>query len=228
MSNQISIRCADDFAMGCYRAEPAGPAVGAIVVIQEIFGVNTHIREVADGYARQGYIAYAPKLFDRIGANIELGYTESDMAKGIDLAFGQLELGQVISDVQATVNRVAADGAQSIGMVGYCFGGLVSWLSAAQVSGLAAVVGYYGGGIAGNLDQSPKCPTMLHFGELDAHIPLTDVDKIQQANPQLPVHVYAADHGFNCDHRGSYDAAAADLALSRSLEFFAQQLGGAA
>ena len=150
------------------------------------------------------------------------------MAKGIDLAFGQLELGQVISDVQATVNRVAADGAQSIGMVGYCFGGLVSWLSAAQVSGLAAVVGYYGGGIAGNLDQSPKCPTMLHFGELDAHIPLTDVEKIQQANPQLPVHVYAADHGFNCDHRGSYDAAAADLALSRSLKFFAQELGGAA
>ena len=226
MSNQVSIRCADDFLMGCYRAEPTGPVGGAIVVIQEIFGVNTHIREVADGYAEKGYIAYAPKLFDRIGTDIELGYSESDMAKGIDLAFSQLALDQVISDVQETVNHIAAEGAQKIGIVGFCFGGLVSWLSAAQVTGLSAAIGYYGGGIAGHLEQSPQCATMLHFGELDAHIPLTDVDKIKQANPQLPIHVYAADHGFNCDHRGSYDATAAELARSRSLEFLAEQLGG--
>ena len=224
MSNEISIRCADDFAMGCYRAEAVGETSGVVVVIQEIFGVNTHIREVADGYAQSGYTAYAPKLFDRIGADIELGYTESDMAKGIDLAFNKLDLAQVISDVQATVEQIAANSDKKIGVVGFCFGGLISWLSAAQVNGLSAAIGYYGGGIAGHLDQSPRCPTMLHFGELDAHIPLSDVDKIRQANPEVPVHVYAADHGFNCDHRGSFDAAAAELALSRSLEFFEQEL----
>ena len=224
MSNEISIRCADDFAMGCYRAEAVGETTGVVVVIQEIFGVNTHIREVADGYAQSGYTAYAPKLFDRIGADIELGYTESDMAKGIDLAFNKLDLAQVISDVQATVEQIAANSDKKIGVVGFCFGGLISWLSAAQVNGLSAAIGYYGGGIAGQLDQSPRCPTMLHFGELDAHIPLSDVDKIRQANPEVPVHVYAADHGFNCDHRGSFDAAAAELALSRSLEFFEQEL----
>ena len=224
MSNEISIRCADDFAMGCYRAEAVGETTGVVVVIQEIFGVNTHIREVADGYAQSGYTAYAPKLFDRIGADIELGYTESDMAKGIDLAFNKLDLAQVISDVQSTVEQIAANSDKKIGVVGFCFGGLISWLSAAQVNGLSAAIGYYGGGIAGHLDQSPRCPTMLHFGELDAHIPLSDVDKIRQANPEVPVHVYAADHGFNCDHRGSFDAAAAELALSRSLEFFEQEL----
>lgn len=226
MSNEISIRCADDFAMGCYRAEAVGETSGVVVVIQEIFGVNTHIREVADGYAQSGYTAYAPKLFDRIGADIELGYTESDMAKGIDLAFNKLDLAQVISDVQATVEQIAANSDKKIGVVGFCFGGLISWLSAAQVNGLSAAIGYYGGGIAGHLDQSPRCPTMLHFGELDAHIPLSDVNKIRQANPEVPVHVYAADHGFNCDHRGSFDAAAAELALSRSLEFFEQELVG--
>ena len=224
MSNEISIRCADDFAMGCYRAEAVGETTGVVVVIQEIFGVNTHIREVADGYAQSGYTAYAPKLFDRIGADIELGYTESDMAKGIDLAFNKLDLAQVISDVQATVEQIAANSDKKIGVVGFCFGGLISWLSAAQVNGLSAAIGYYGGGIAGQLDQSPRCPTMLHFGELDAHIPLSDVNKISHANPDVPVHVYAADHGFNCDHRGSFDAAAAELALSRSLEFFEQEL----
>ena len=228
MSNEISIRCADDFAMGSYRAEPVGATSGVVVIIQEIFGVNAHIREVADGYAKSGYTAYAPKLFDRIGTDIELGYTESDMAKGIDLAFNKLELAQVISDVQATVNQIVANGEEKIGLVGFCFGGLISWLSAAQVSGLSAVIGYYGGGIAGHLDQSPRCAAMLHFGELDAHIPLSDVEKIKQANPGLPVHVYAADHGFNCDHRGSYDANAAELARSRSLDFLAQQLGGKA
>ena len=134
MSKQISIRCTDDFAMGCYRAEPVDAASGAIVVIQEIFGVNTHIREVADGYAASGYSVYAPKLFDRIRPDIELGYSESDMAQGIDLAFNKLDLAQVINDVQATVDRIIADGEQKIGLVGFCFGGLVSWLPGGLVN----------------------------------------------------------------------------------------------
>ena len=222
MANTISIKSSDGFELGCYCAAPDGAAKGAVVVIQEIFGVNSHIRDVADRYAQNGYMAYAPMLFDRIDSGIELGYEEADMGKGIDLAFNQLNLASVLEDVQATVKHAASDG--KVGLVGFCFGGLVSWLSAAQVSGLAAVVGYYGGGIAGQLDKKPRCPTMLHFGELDAHIPMSDVDNIIAANPQLPIHVYAADHGFNCDQRGSYDADAASLAQTRTLEFFASHL----
>ena len=222
MANTISIKSSDGFELGCYCAAPHGAAKGAVVVIQEIFGVNSHIRDVADRYAQNGYMAYAPMLFDRIDSGIELGYEEADMGKGIDLAFNQLNLASVLEDVQATVKHAASDG--KVGLVGFCFGGLVSWLSAAQVSGLAAVVGYYGGGIAGQLDKKPQCPTMLHFGELDAHIPMSDVDNIITANPQLPIHVYAADHGFNCDQRGSYDADAASLAQTRTLEFFASHL----
>ena len=222
MANTISIKSSDGFELGCYCATPDGAAKGAVVVIQEIFGVNSHIRDVADRYAQNGYMAYAPMLFDRIDSGIELGYEEADMGKGIDLAFNQLNLASVLEDVQATVKHAASDG--KVGLVGFCFGGLVSWLSAAQVSGLAAVVGYYGGGIAGQLDKKPQCPTMLHFGELDAHIPMSDVDNIIAANPQLPIHVYAADHGFNCDQRGSYDADAASLAQTRTLEFFASHL----
>lgn len=218
----ISIKSSDGFELGCYCATPEGSAKGAVVVIQEIFGVNSHIRDVADRYAHNGYNAYAPMLFDRVGRGIELGYEEADMGKGIDLAFNQLDLGLVLEDVQATVNQAASDG--RVGLVGFCFGGLVSWLSAAQISGLSAVVGYYGGGIAGQLDKKPQCPTMLHFGELDAHIPMTDVDKVIAANPKLPIHVYAADHGFNCDQRGSYNADAADLAQNRTLDFFASHL----
>ena len=222
MANTISIKSSDGFELGCYCAASDGAAKGAVVVIQEIFGVNSHIRDVADRYAQNGYMAYAPMLFDRIDSGIELGYEEADMGKGIDLAFNQLNLASVLEDVQATVKHAASDG--KVGLVGFCFGGLVSWLSAAQVSGLAAVVGYYGGGIAGQLDKKPQCPTMLHFGELDAHIPMSDVDNIIAANPQLPIHVYAADHGFNCDQRGSYDADAASLAQTRTLEFFASHL----
>ena len=222
MANTISIKSSDGFELGCYCAASDGAAKGAVVVIQEIFGVNSHIRDVADRYAQNGYMAYAPMLFDRIDSGIELGYEEADMGKGIDLAFNQLNLASVLEDVQATVKHAASDG--KVGLVGFCFGGLVSWLSAAQVSGLAAVVGYYGGGIAGQLDKKPRCPTMLHFGELDAHIPMSDVDNIIAANPQLPIYVYAADHGFNCDQRGSYDADAASLAQTRTLEFFASHL----
>ncbi|MEC7106067.1 MAG: dienelactone hydrolase family protein, partial [Pseudomonadota bacterium] len=147
----ISIKSSDGFELGCYCATPEGSAKGAVVVIQEIFGVNSHIRDVADRYAHNGYNAYAPMLFDRVGRGIELGYEEADMDKGIDLAFNQLDLGLVLEDVQATVNQAASDG--RVGLVGFCFGGLVSWLSAAQISGLSAVVGYYGGGIAGQLDK---------------------------------------------------------------------------
>lgn len=220
MGDQISIKMQDGFELSAYRSMPSAQSKGVVVVIQEIFGVNAHIREVADGYAAQGYSAIAPALFDRIERDIELGYAEADMGKGIELAFQGLEMAQTMKDLQSVVDYGAAQGA--VGVVGFCFGGLLTYLSACQLNGVSAASSYYGGGIAGVLDHQPKCPLIMHFGELDAHIPMTDVDKIKEANPRIPVHVYDADHGFNCDHRASYSEQAAELALQRTLAHFDQ------
>ena len=222
MGDQMSIKMQDGFELSAYRSMPSAQSKGVVVVIQEIFGVNAHIREVADGYAAQGYSAIAPALFDRIERDIELGYAEADMGKGIELAFQGLEMAQTMKDLQSVVDYGAAQGA--VGVVGFCFGGLLTYLSACQLKGVAAASSYYGGGIAGVLDHQPKCPLIMHFGELDAHIPMTDVDKIKEANPRIPVHVYDADHGFNCDHRASYSEQAAELALQRTLAHFDQHL----
>ena len=222
MGDQISIKMQDGFELSAYRSLPSAQSKGVVVVIQEIFGVNAHIREVADGYAAQGYSAIAPALFDRIERDIELGYAEAEMGKGIELAFQGLEMAQTMKDLQSVVDYGAAQGA--VGVVGFCFGGLLTYLSACQLKGVAAASSYYGGGIAGVLDHQPKCPLIMHFGELDAHIPMTDVDKIKEANPRIPVHVYDADHGFNCDHRASYSEQAAELALQRTLAHFDQHL----
>ena len=222
MGDQISIKMQDGFELSAYRSLPSAQSKGVVVVIQEIFGVNAHIREVADGYAAQGYSAIAPALFDRIERDIELGYAEADMGKGIELAFQGLEMAQTMKDLQSVVDYGAAQGA--VGVVGFCFGGLLTYLSACQLKGVVAASSYYGGGIAGVLDHQPKCPLIMHFGELDAHIPMTDVDKIKEANPRIPVHVYDADHGFNCDHRASYSEQAAELALQRTLAHFDQHL----
>ena len=222
MGDQISIKMQDGFELSAYRSMPSAQSKGVVVVIQEIFGVNAHIREVADGYAAQGYSAIAPALFDRIERDIELGYAEADMGKGIELAFQGLEMAQTMQDLQSVVDYGAAQG--SVGVVGFCFGGLLTYLSACQLKGVVAASSYYGGGIAGVLDHQPKCPLIMHFGELDAHIPMTDVDRIKEANPRIPVHVYDADHGFNCDHRASYSEQAAELALQRTLAHFNQHL----
>jgi carboxymethylenebutenolidase len=193
------------------------------VVIQEIFGVNSHIRNVADGYAAAGYAVIAPQIFDRAERNVELGYEQNDMVRGVEIARGKLKMEQTLQDLQAAIDDAKRFG--KVGVVGYCFGGLMAWLSACELNGLSGAVSYYGGGVAGQLDRKPRCPVMMHFGDKDAHIPLSDVDKVRKAHPGVNVNVYAADHGFNCDHRGSYDAPAAKLALSRSLEFFAKNVG---
>ena len=222
MGDQINIKMQDGFELSAYRSTPSVESKGVVVVIQQIFGVNAHIREVADGYAAQGYSAIAPALFDRIERDIELGYAEADMGKGIELAFQGLEMAQTMKDLQSVVDYGAAKG--TVGVVGFCFGGLLTYLSACQLKGVAAASSYYGGGIVGVLNHQPKCPLIMHFGELDAHIPMTDVEKIKAANPRIPVHVYDADHGFNCDHRASYSEQAAELALQRTLAHFDQHL----
>jgi len=222
MGDKIQIRSQDGFALGAYAAEPAGAPKGAVVVIQEIFGVNAHIRSVVDGYADAGYYAVAPQIFDRVERDIELGYEEADMTAGIEIAFQKLDRALALQDIQAAIETASVHG--KVGVVGYCFGGLLTWLAACELEGVSAASSYYGGGVAGEVDRTARCPVMMHFGELDAHIPMSDVEKIRAAQPDVEVFVYPADHGFNCDHRGSYDQAAAELARSRTLEHFGRHL----
>lgn len=222
MGESIRIEAKDGFSLGAYQAQPQGAARGAVVVIQEIFGVNEHIREVVDGFAAEGYYTIAPQIFDRVEPGLELGYDEADLGRGVEVAFRKLDHDGALQDVQAAIDAASAHG--KVGVVGYCFGGLLSWRAACRSDGLAAAVVYYGGGVAGEAQAQALCPVMMHFGEKDAHIPLSDVARIEAAQPEAQVFVYPADHGFNCDHRASYDAEAAALAKQRTLKFFAGHL----
>jgi carboxymethylenebutenolidase len=222
MDKMIELTAADGHKLAAYRADPAGKPRGAIVVIQEIFGVNRHIREVADGFAADGYLAIAPALFDRVQRNVDLGYTPEDIAKGREIR-GKVANDMALQDTQAAIQ--AAAGAGKVGIVGYCWGGLITWLAAGKLSGLAAAVPYYGGGILDNAELEPKVPLMAHFGDRDQHIPVDGVRKLAEKHKQHQVFIYSADHGFNCDHRGSYDPAAAKQARERTLEFFRKHVG---
>ncbi|HSG90802.1 MAG TPA: dienelactone hydrolase family protein [Pseudomonadales bacterium] len=224
MGRHTTLTAADGFELGAWRAEPAGAPRGGIVVIQEIFGVNAHIREVCDGFAEDGYLAIAPALFDRVEGGIELAYDEDGIARGADLARNRLDRERALQDLQAAVDEAATAGA--VGVVGYCFGGLLAWLAACRLEGVAAAASYYGGGVSQFAELAPKCPVIFHFGARDAHIPMEQVEDIRTRHPELPVHVYDADHGFNCDHRASFDGAAAALARERTLAFFATHLVG--
>jgi carboxymethylenebutenolidase len=206
----IQLKAADGHAFPAYEARPAGTPRGAVVVLQEIFGVNSHIRAVADGYAAQGYLAVAPSTFHRVKADVNLGYSPDDMSAGIALK-GQVEAlpaPGVLPDLQAAIDHAAQAG--KVGIVGYCWGGLLTWRAACLLQGLSAAVPYYGGGTTtpAEIARTPRVPVLAHFGERDHWIPLEGVQTFQKAHPGVEVHVYAADHGFNCDQRGSHDAAA--------------------
>jgi carboxymethylenebutenolidase len=221
LGTQVTLTASDGFKLGAYRADPTGKPKGALVVIQEIFGVNHHIRAVCDGFAANGYTAIAPQIFDRYEKNFETGYTPDEIAKA-RAVIPKINWPNLMSDTQAAIDAVKSVG--KVGIVGYCLGGSVAFLGAAKLTGLTAAVGYYGGQIAANIGEKPKVPTMLLFGEKDQHIPMTDVDKIRKAHPDIEIHVYPADHGFNCDERGSYDAPSAKLALERTLAYFGKHL----
>lgn len=222
MGNKIELVARDGFKLDAYEVKPAADPKGAIVVIQEIFGVNSHIREVADGFARAGYVAIAPAIFDRAEKGVELGYEGDDITRGASIARGKLDMTNTLMDLQAAIDYAGQFG--KVGIVGYCFGGLLAWMCAAKAAGLACASGYYGGGIINANDLEPTVPTILHFGNKDAHIPMTDVEQIKTAHPDVAVHIYDADHGFNCDHRASYDAAAAELARGRTLALFSEHI----
>ena len=205
-----------------WRADPEGRPRGGIIVIQEIFGVNAHIRAVTGRFAVDDYLAIAPAIFERVEPGFDVGYDADARARGVAIV-NRVDRGQVLRDVAAAI-EVASEGGR-VGVVGYCFGGTIAWLAASQLKGLSAAVCYYGGGILGLKDQKPSVPTMLHFGEKDEHIPAAGVRELAALYPDIPVHLYPAGHGFNCDHRESYDAPSAALAWTRTLEFFSKHLG---
>jgi carboxymethylenebutenolidase len=219
MGQNIDLSAGDGNRLAAYMSSPAGTPRGGIVVIQEIFGVTRHIRAVADQYAAAGFAAIAPALFDRVERNVDVPYT--DMAKGFGY-MQQLKNDQVMLDVQAAINRLSAAG--KIGVIGYCWGGTMAYLAAARLK-IGAAVAYYGGGIDKYAAEKPRCPIMFHFGEKDAHIPLSAVEKIKAEVPDGIFYLYPADHGFNCTDRASFEPASAKLALERSLEFFRRHLG---
>lgn len=223
MGEQRQLRAIDGFTFGAYEARPTGDVKGSILVVQEIFGVNTHIREVCDGYADAGYVALAPQIFDRVERDVELGYDEAGITAGIEIARGKLDITTTLGDLQASVEDLSRHG--KVGVVGYCFGGLLTWLAACELDGVACAAAYYGGGVVGEIERTARCPVIMHFGDLDEHIPMSDVAKIDAALPDVTVYTYHADHGFNCDHRDSFDADAAAQAREHSLTFFAEHVG---
>ncbi len=229
MGSFQNITASDGFVLPAYVARPSGAPKGVIVVLQEIFGVNSHIQAVTDGYAAQGYLAVAPSTFHRVKADVNLGYTPEDIQAGIALkAAAEAVLPLVMQDVQAAVD-FATQQLQTggkVGVVGYCRGGLLTWRAAAMVKGFSAAVPYYGGGMTVGVEpqRHPKVPVMVHFGDQDTGIPMDTVNAFKAAQPKVDVQIYAANHGFNCDHRGSYNQAAANLALERTLAFFATYL----
>ena len=211
-----TLQAADGHRFDAYRALPAGKPRGALVVIQEIFGVNSHIRAVADGYAADGWLAIAPAMFDRVERGIELGYTPADIERGRELK-GGCSNDHALLDIAAAVDTVRSAG--KVAVIGYCWGGTLAWLAACRQPGLSAAVSYYGGGIGELIDLTPRCPVLAHFGERDASIPLTVPEALRKAHPEVEIHIYPAGHGFNCDQRGSFDAPSAKLARERSLAF---------
>jgi carboxymethylenebutenolidase len=199
MGRKLSLTAADGHRLGAYRADPVGTPRGRVVVIQEIFGVNRHIRSVCDRLAEAGYVALAPQIFDRITPNFETGYSEMEVAKAREF-IAKIDWAKVMEDTQAAYNALKREG--PVAILGFCMGGSVAYLASARIDGLAAAVCYYGGQIIRYVDEKPRCPVQMHFGENDSHIPLSDVETMRKKQPQAEIHVYpGAGHGFHCGPR---------------------------
>lgn len=219
MGQTIDLTASDGHSFKAYRADPAGTPKAGVVIIQEIFGVNRHIRSVVDRFAADGFVAIAPQIYDRHAPDTELGYSDEEVEQGRAV---RVEVGfdNPVLDIAAATACLTGEGLATFA-IGYCYGGALAWLSASRVTGLSGAIGYYGTAAAFR-EEAPGCPVLLHYGELDAMIPHTDGDSLVQQYPEMvEAYVYPAGHGFNCDLRGSYHAASADLALDRTLSFIA-------
>ncbi|MEQ8964814.1 MAG: dienelactone hydrolase family protein [Azospirillaceae bacterium] len=222
LNSTQTLTAADGHTLSAFQSLPDGPARGGLVVVQEIFGLNDHIRSVAEGFALDGYAVLAPALFDRIAPGIALGYTSEDVARGRELR-GQVGWDQAVADVGAAIHGVAGWG--KVGVVGYCWGGSLAWLAATRLEPAAAVC-YYGGQIADFCEEAPLCPVQMHFGEADPMIPADAVSRVRDAQPGVEIHSYAeAGHGFNCEARADFAPNAAATARERTLAFLAARVG---
>jgi carboxymethylenebutenolidase len=224
MGDTIKLSAGDGHTFAAYVARPIGKPRGAIIVVPEIFGVNHHIKSVVDCFTNDGYVAIAPALFDRIERDVDMGYAPDTIARGRAIKV-QITTEMAMADLSATrdaVRSMTSDG--KLGIVGYCWGGFVTWLAAAYLDGLVCAVPYYGGGMLEHQNLQPRVPVIAHFGERDAILPVAGVEQMAAKHPSHKFYIYAADHGFNCDERGSYDRAAAELARERTLAFFRQHV----
>lgn len=218
----VTLTAADGHRFSAYRAGPAGATRG-LVVVQEIFGVNRHMRFASDTLAKAGFAVICPALFDRAEPGVELGYDQDSVQAGLALR-ARITEAEVMADIEASA---AALGLSDVGIIGYCWGGTIAWWGATRSTAFKAASGWYGGGIAATRTETPNCPVQLHFGAEDHGIPLADVDAIRAAQPGVEVYVYeGAGHGFGCEERASFNQAAFDLAQSRSLDFFRKHLAG--
>jgi carboxymethylenebutenolidase len=223
MGSFKTLKAADGHELQAYVATPEGLVVGGLVVIQEIFGVNAHIRRVADGYAKDGFLVVAPALFDRTEKGVELKYEGEDMQKAYAL-MQKLSPDTALLDVAAAFEEAKTESGKDVGVVGYCFGGFLSWLAATRGETVkikpACTIGYYAGGIGKVATEEPTCPVLLHFGGADTHIGPDQIEAVRSAHPEVKIYVYdGAEHGFNCDMRASFNPEAAKLARERSLAF---------
>jgi carboxymethylenebutenolidase len=222
MGEWVKLEAVDGHELSGYVARPEGEAIGALVVVQEIFGVNPSIRGVVDAYAKEGFLAIAPAIFDRYARDLELGYGPEDMKKAFGL-YGQLNPETQLLDVAAAFKYVEASG-KGVGVLGFCYGGLLSWLSATRGENLkmqpACTVGYYAGGIGKVAAEEPVCPVLLHFGAEDDHIGKDQIDAVRSAHAEVEIYLYeGVGHAFANPQRPSYVEAAAKVADARSLEF---------
>lgn len=220
MAEIVQLHAKDGHTLDAYAVQPGVTAVGGLVIVQEIFGVSAHIREVAERYAEDGYVTIAPALFDRIKPGADL--SGDDMQRGMQLA-SKFDADRGVDDIGAAVEWLRGFGLSGVGVVGYCLGGTMAWLSATRLP-IDAAVGYYGGNITSYLGERPKAPVMLHFGEQDKHISASDVDSIATAHREVQIYRYPAGHAFNRDGSAGYDASSATRARERTLAFLHEHL----
>ncbi|HVZ69628.1 MAG TPA: dienelactone hydrolase family protein [Rhizomicrobium sp.] len=214
----VPMKMKDGAEIGVYQVQPKGTRRGGLVLIQEIFGVTEHIKELCDGYAGEGYEVWAPALYDREEPNFQATYSPEDIQKAIKIARGQHPFDLSIADAQVCIDGLKVKG--PVFMTGYCYGGSVTWAAACRCVGLAAASAYYGSLIPQFANETPKCPTICHFGKHDHGIPMEGVNKVKELHPEVQVYIYDAGHGFNSDRRDDYNEAAAKLGRQRTLELF--------
>jgi len=222
VGKHFTLTAADSHKLGAYRADPAGKPKGGMVVIQEIFGVNQHIRAVCDRFAQEGYVAVAPALFDRTQRDYQSGYTPPEIEKSRTFV-AKPDWDAMLRDTDAAIKEIAAVGPTAI--IGFCMGGTIAFLASTRLPGLKCAVAYYGGRIVAFADEKPKCPVLMHFGEKDQSIPMTDVDTIKKKRSDCEIYVYPdAGHGFHCDERGSFHTGSRDLAWQRTTAFLTKNM----